>query len=205
MITFALCFTNAGQAHGWWTFSKGGRELDTYHLILVRPLLLNRECPGAGAILGFFGGPIRVFWGHLRVFFLPYAKKPNHKPPFFSRPFKRVTRPMLFGFFFFFLKFVPPPEPRSPSVGELKAAVSCGPECVTWLVSNRWIEGPNGGRRSPSGPLLRLLFFLSSLVLFFANSRESRIAHLLIRSGNNYSCKKLWKKNIWVRFLGGFG
>ncbi len=116
----------------------------------------------------------------LGFFFCPYAKKPNHKPPFFQGLFNVLQDPCFLVFLFFFFLVPPPPSFDLRWLGSSKL-VSCGPECVTWLVSNRWIKGPNGGRRSPSRPLLRLLFFLASflgLVLCEFEGIENRaLAH----------------------------
>jgi hypothetical protein len=122
--------------------------------------------------------------------------------PLFQGLFKVLQDPgfwilfyfILFYFIFiYFFGFFFPPSLDLRWLGSSKL-VSCGPECVTWLVSNRWIAGPNGGRRSPSSSSSSS--FLPSFLPWSCSSRirgNLRIAHLLIGSGNNYRCKAVKK------------
>jgi hypothetical protein len=131
--------------------------------------------------------------------------------PLFFKAFLKCYKTQAFGFFFLFYLFFfyppPPPNPRSPLVGELKASIlrSRMRHLARFEPLDRRTE-----RRSKIPPrlrLLRLLFFLPSflpsLVLFFGNSRESRIGHLLIRSGNNLQLQSC-EKTFGCAFFWGF-
>ncbi len=125
-------------------------------------------------------------------------RSPITKPPFFQGPLKVLQGP---GFWILFFCLFFSPEPPSPLVGELKGSIlrSRMRHLARFEPLDRRTE-----RRSkiPRLRLLRLLFFLPSLVLWlreFEGIENRALAHQIRQQLQFQICKKI----IWVRFFWG--